>query len=59
MTPAELSTWLREHPDNVVFLCGCIWVVPTIAALSQTPLMDCPKHRIALWQVRHFLPFKP
>lgn len=46
MTPAELATWLREHPDAVVFRCGCIWTEPTMAAISQTWPMDCPKHRL-------------
>lgn len=35
MTPAELASWLREHPDAVVFRCGCIWTEPTMAAISQ------------------------
>lgn len=59
MTPAELSSWLRDHPDAVIFRCGCVWTMPAIAAASQMPPMDCPKHRIAQWQVGQFPPFKP
>jgi hypothetical protein len=59
MTPAELATWLREHPDAVVFWCGCIWTAPHIATILQTPQMDCPKHHPAQFRPGLFLPFKP
>ena len=38
MTAAELAAWLRDHPDAVVFRCGCVWTLPTMAAISQ-PLL--------------------
>ena len=58
-TEAELTTWLRDHPNAVVFMCGCIWTEPTMAAISQTWPMDCPKHRPAQLRAGQFLPFKP
>jgi hypothetical protein len=59
MSAEELSSWLRDHPDAVVFRCGCIWTEPTMAAISQTWPMDCPKHRPAQFRPGQFLPFKP
>lgn len=31
MSAEELAAWLRDHPDAVVFRCGCIWTEPMMA----------------------------
>lgn len=49
MTAAEFLHWLQARPDHVVYMCGCICINPVVAAASQTPPMDCPKHTIAQW----------
>ena len=59
MTPAELASWLRDHPEAVVFRCGCVWTLPSMAAISQTWPMGCPKYRPAQFRPGLFLPFKP
>ena len=59
MTAAELAAWLRDHPDAVVFRCGCVWTLPMMATISQTWPMHCPKHRLAQFRPGQFLPFKP
>ena len=56
MTAAELAAWLRDHPDAVVFRCGCVWTLPTMAAISQTWPMDCPRHRPAQFRPGQFKP---
>ena len=50
MTAAELAAWLRDHPDAVVFRCGCVWTLPMMATIS---------HRPAQFRPGQFLPFKP
>ena len=55
----DLSSWLRDHPDTAVFRCGCVWIKPTVAAISRIWPTDCPKHHPAQFRPGLFLPFKP